>query len=145
MELNPKSNELLQQVHPDLAKVVRACATVFPGVFQVTEGRRDLERQKMLVAKGKSKTLKSRHLTGHAVDLTLFVDGQPTWKNPKDYTNLSIYMLKAAKDAGVHVRWGGDFDEDGVPAYEDTDSKFFDGPHFELSHKEYPALGPAAA
>jgi len=36
--------------------VVRSVRDVFPGVFQVTEGRRDLERQKMLVAKGKSKT-----------------------------------------------------------------------------------------
>src|SRR5882672_8648104 len=127
MTLNPKSNELLTQVHPDLAKVVRATATTFPGVFQVTEALRSIERQKELVAKGKSQTMKSRHLTGHAVDLTLFVDGKPTWKNPHDYTDLSNHILARAKEFGVHVRWGGDFDEDGIPAYEDKDSKFFDG------------------
>src|SRR5262245_39506409 len=136
--MDDRSKTNLAGVHGDLVRVIIAAAGKFPGRFEVTEGLRSIGRQRELVAKGKSKTLASRHITGHAVDLVVYKDGQPTWKDPNDYVALSACVLQCARDLGVHVRWGGDFDGDGVPAFNDRDSKFFDGPHFELSKKEYP-------
>lgn len=46
--------------------------------FVVVETLRTLERQKMLVATGKSKTLKSRHLLGCAADI-MPIGGYDRW------------------------------------------------------------------
>lgn len=50
--------------------------------FKVVEGLRTLERQKMLKAAGKSKTLKSLHLLGMAVDIYPLPNGYRT--KPED-------------------------------------------------------------
>ena len=71
----------LAGVHPDLVRVVRRL--IDEGVqFKVIEGVRSLERQRALFAAGKSKTMNSRHLTGHAVDLAPVVKGQILWDWP---------------------------------------------------------------
>ncbi len=66
--LSERSLKNLTGVHPDLVRVIEFAAGL--GVsFIVTEGMRTIERQKQLLAAGKSRTLRSRHLSGHAVDL----------------------------------------------------------------------------
>lgn len=67
--IDARSERNLQGVNKDLVKVVRRAAELSEIPFTVTEGLRTIERQRQLVAKGASKTMKSRHLTGHAVDL----------------------------------------------------------------------------
>ena len=66
--LTARDTERLRGVHPDLVRVVLRAAKV-GARFYVVEGLRTIERQRQLVASGASKTLNSRHLTGHAVDL----------------------------------------------------------------------------
>ena len=44
--------------------------------FVCTDGLRTVEEQKLLVAKGASKTMRSKHIEGKAVDLTSFI-GSP--------------------------------------------------------------------
>ncbi len=66
MTLDARSEEKLLGVRPELVKVIREAANRTK--FRVTEGLRTPERQKMLVAQRKSKTMASRHITGHAVD-----------------------------------------------------------------------------
>lgn len=56
--------EHLNTVHPRLADVVRLAAASLPFGLLVVEGVRTLERQKQLLAKGASRTLKSKHLAG---------------------------------------------------------------------------------
>jgi hypothetical protein len=60
----------LAGVHPDLMRVVRRAAEG-GAMFRVPldGGRRTPERQAELMRAGKTQTLNSRHLTGHAVDL----------------------------------------------------------------------------
>ena len=71
-----RSLQRLEGIHPDLRRVMdRAIATTDLD-FTVLEGLRSLERQKKLVASGASKTLKSRHLTGHAVDIAPLIEGK---------------------------------------------------------------------
>ena len=45
----------------------------------VAEGVRSLARQKELFAQGKSKTLKSKHLTGNAIDIYPIKDRKIYW------------------------------------------------------------------
>lgn len=129
-KLGARSLERLQGVHPDLVKVVKRALELTEYDFSVIEGVRSIETQRAYVAKGVSKTMNSRHLTGHAVDL--YPVGRPT---PWDRChNVAAAMLAAAKELGIHVRWGGDFNENG----RSDDESFYDGPHFELSRRKYP-------
>ena len=74
-----KSEEKLASVHRDLSRVARKALELSPVDFGITEGLRSEEKQKQLVAEGASKTMKSKHLTGHAIDIACFVDGEITW------------------------------------------------------------------
>lgn len=121
----------LQGVHPDLVKVCHRALELSDIDFSVIEGLRTYQRQKELVAKGASKTLNSRHLTGHAVDIAPYpID----WNDKAKFIALSKFMFQAAKELNVKIRWGGDWNENG----DWRDEKFFDSPHYELSRKAYP-------
>ena len=123
MTLNVRSEKNLAGVHPDLVKVVRLAAE--RAVFVVTEGLRTPERQAQLVAAGASKTTKSRHLTGHAVDLAALVGDEIRWDWPL-YKKLADVMKQAAQELNVPIEWGGDW------------RTFKDGPHFQLPWQQYP-------
>jgi peptidoglycan L-alanyl-D-glutamate endopeptidase CwlK len=123
--VTPRDRARLNGVHPDLVRVVEAAAKITAVPFIVTEGKRTLARQKELVAAGASKTLNSRHLTGHAVDLAALVGGEVRWDWPL-YSRIAAAMKDAAKTLGVAIVWGGDW------------RSFRDGPHFELDRKVYP-------
>ena len=110
-------------VHPDLVKVILEAQAQIP--FRVTEGLRSLERQKQLLAEGKTKTLDSRHLTGHAVDVVALVDGKVSWDFPH-YQKIANVVKHAAASRCVPIVWGGDW------------QSLKDGPHFELDRKAYP-------
>lgn len=123
--LSERSLSRLDGVHADLVRVVKRAAATSNIDFTVLEGLRTLERQKTLVARGASKTMKSRHLTGHAVDLAPFVDGQVVWAWPL-YHKLAVIVKAAAKDENVPIEWGGDW------------RSFKDGPHWQLPWGTYP-------
>jgi len=123
--LGEVSNRRLIGVHKDLVAVVRLAITLTAQDFRVIEGARTLERQKYYVAKGASKTLRSRHLTGHAVDLAPIVNGQVSW-DWKHFYPIADAMKAAAKQLKIPVEWGGDW------------AKFKDGPHWQLPWREYP-------
>jgi peptidoglycan L-alanyl-D-glutamate endopeptidase CwlK len=117
--LSEKSREKLEGVDIRLVRLVEQAIKETTMDFAVTEGLRTPERQKQLVNDGFSQTLKSKHLTGHAIDLVAIVDGKLSWEK-EHYTPLAEVMKKVANDQGINIRWGGDF------------KSFFDGPHFEL-------------
>lgn len=123
--LSTRSETRLTGVHPDLVKVVRRALEISTVDFAVVEGLRTPARQKELVASGASKTLNSRHITGHAVDLAPVIGGEIRWDWPPFY-DIAKAMKAAAKELGVAVDWGGDW------------VSFKDGPHWELSRKVYP-------
>lgn len=122
--LSQRSRDKLKGVHPDLVKVIEKAIEISPLDFVVIEGLRTLDRQKQLVAKGASKTLNSRHLTGHAVDIAPIVDGEVRWDWPL-YDALAPAVKQAANELNVPIVWGGDW------------KSFRDGPHFELDRKTY--------
>lgn len=121
----------LTGVHHDLQKVVKRCASD-GAEFIVTEGMRTLARQQQLLAKGATRTLHSRHLTGHAVDLAALVNAEVRWDWPL-YTLLAQAMKAAAAAEAVPIEWGGDW------------RTFKDGPHFQLPFAQYPETGEGFA
>ena len=82
MTLNVRSRERMKGVHPELVGVIEYAAEIAPGTFIVTEGLRTPDRQYQLYVSGASKTLNSRHLTGHAVDLAPVIGGRVSWDWP---------------------------------------------------------------
>lgn len=124
-KLGAQSELLLRGVHPDLIKVIRRAIQISKIDFKVLEGVRSVARQRELVKKGASQTMKSRHIHGFAVDIAPFVAGQVRWDWPL-YFQLSATVKQAAKDVGVPVEWGGDW------------KTFKDGPHWQLPARKYP-------
>jgi len=122
-------------VHPDLVLVVSRGLLYSRVDFAITEGVRSYERQKDLVAQGKSWTLNSNHLVqpdgfAHAIDVMavgdLNADGVVdahdkgiAWTRGF-YHDIADAMKQAAEELGIGIRWGGDF------------AGRYDGPHFEL-------------
>jgi len=123
--LSQRSRERLKGVHPDLVAVVEAAILLTPVDFMVTEGLRTPARQAELVRAGASRTLNSRHLTGHAVDVAAWVDGGVRWDWPL-YPRIAEAFKAAAKGRDVALIWGGDW------------PRLRDGPHFELDRRGYP-------
>jgi len=78
----------------------------------ISSGRRTTSEQKALVAKGASKTLKSRHITGRAFDIDILGYGRdelPQW----------FWDLVGQYGESLGLKWGGRF------------KGFYDGAHFE--------------
>lgn len=128
-KLSSRSLTALKGVDKRLQDVVSLAIKYTTEDFFVNEGVRTIERQKMLVAQGASKTMRSKHLTGHAVDLVpVAVNGQIPWKDDKKFKAIGDAMFKAAKELNVKIRWGKDWNMNGIY----TDETFVDSPHFEL-------------
>lgn len=123
-KLGARSLERLEGVHPDLVAVVKLAIQKTEIDFTVLEGLRTKERQVQLVASGASRTMNSRHLTGHAVDLGAMLNGKVEWSWPL-YDKIAKAMKESAEELNIPVEWGGDW-------------KMKDGPHWQLPWKSYP-------
>ena len=123
--LSLKSKLKYKGVHPDLIKVVDLAIKKSEVDFMVIEGLRTVERQKELYAKGATRTMKSRHIHGFAVDLAAVVGGKVEWSWPL-YPKIAKAMKEAAAELNIPIVWGGDW------------KTFKDGPHFELLSSKYP-------
>ena len=123
MTLDPRSEEHLLGVRPELVKVIREAANRTK--FRVTEGLRTPERQKMLVAARKSKTLNSRHITGHAIDFIAIGEDNIATYDDDDMARVVNVIKGCAIEQGVKIECGYDWG--------------WDSPHVELDRKAYPA------
>lgn len=123
--LGTRSLTNLWGVHADLVKVVKRAIEITPMDFAVVEGVRTLARQRYLVATGKSKTLKSRHLTGHAVDLAPVKNGTISW-DWDDFWPVINAMDTASAELHIQHEAGGHW------------KNFPDGPHHQLTWAAYP-------
>lgn len=122
-----RSLKRLSGVHPQLRRVMDHALTLVPLDITVLEGVRSKARQQQLVASKASRTMNSRHLTGHALDIApLDADGHVSFDWPL-YHRIAPAIKQAARELGVPIEWGGDW------------SSFPDGPHWQLPWDEYPA------
>jgi len=120
-----RSLNSLRGIHPDLRRVIDRALQDSPLDFVVIEGLRSQDRQRQLVASGASRTMNSRHITGHAVDLLPIGPNGPAFDWPL-YDQLGPAVKLAADKLGIALDWGGDW------------KSFRDGPHFELDRAAYP-------
>jgi hypothetical protein len=121
-QLGKRSLQNLSGVHPDLVAVVKRAIELTEQDFTVIEGIRNINRQRELVKSGFSKTMNSRHLTGHAVDVAPW----PISWDWEYFYPIADAMKQAAEELEVDLEWGGDW------------KSFPDGPHYQLSRKAYP-------
>ncbi|HAK2208007.1 TPA: M15 family metallopeptidase [Salmonella enterica] len=126
-KFSQRSENNLSGVNADLQRLARVALSLSGVDFGITEGMRTSERQRELVAEGKSQTMKSRHITGHAVDVYAYPAGTPSgswdWKY---YEQIAKAFRLASQQTGIPVEWGGDW------------KTLKDGPHFQLPSAQYP-------
>lgn len=120
-----RSYDRLAGVRPELIAVATRALALSELDFTVLEGLRSIERQRALVASGASQTMRSRHLTGHAIDIAPLLDGQVRWDWPL-YDTLAKAIKQAAAELMVPIEWGGDW------------TSLRDGPHWQLPWAQYP-------
>jgi len=118
--LSQRSMQNLSGVHPDLVNVVKRAIEITEADFVVIEGVRNIDRQRKLVAQGKSQTMNSRHLTGHAVDIVPY---PVTWEK-EAFIPIVEAMARAAEELGIDIVHGHDWG--------------WDSPHHELDREVYP-------
>mgnify|MGYP003631251144 FL=1 len=121
-KLGTRSMQSLSGVHPDLVDVVKLAITITEVDFTVIEGIRNINRQRQLYKAGKSTTMNSRHITGHAIDM---VPWPVDWDDLERFNVMAEAMKTAAEVQEIPIVWGGDW------------KSFYDAPHFELNRKKY--------
>jgi peptidoglycan LD-endopeptidase CwlK len=146
--LSDRSMSMLQGVDEQLVATVKLAILNTKIDFGVICGLRTMEEQRVLVDKGASKTMRSKHLDGKAVDLMAYIGSRGSWELNL-YDDIADAMQEAAVETGAVLRWGAawhindirDWDgtmEDAMNAYVDlrrSEGKrpFIDGPHFEIA------------
>lgn len=115
----------LEGVHHDLVEVAHLALSISPIDFVIIDGVRTIEEQRILVAKGKSKTMDSRHLTGHAIDVAAWMNGTISWdfglyEKITDAFDMAAGRLKTPIVCGID--W----------------PSFVDAGHIELDRRRYP-------
>lgn len=135
-KLSKRSLDRLVGVNEKMVAIVKRAIEISEVDFMVVEGLRTLKRQEELYAQGRTKpgkivtwTMKSKHIEGLAVDIApINSDGQIAWNDLKKFDKMAEAMFKASKELNINIRWGRDWDMDGIRGEKgETDS-----PHFEL-------------
>ena len=146
-KLSKRSLARLDGVNDKMVKVVTTAIGLSKIDFGVICGLRTIEEQRELVAKGASKTMKSKHIEGNAVDLMAYIGSRASWELDL-YDDIADAMKIAADEHDVQIRWGAAWH---IPDLREWDSSlqdamneyidlrrgqgrrpFIDGPHFEL-------------
>ena len=140
--MDTRGTLILKSVDHRLSDIIYVASEICKIPMLITEGLRTLERQKLLVSQGRSKTMNSKHLTGLAVDIVPIIDGMDVWSyldgKPLDsrareaFRTIRNSIFEAAETLHLHVRWGNDWDGDGIEVGPDPDESFEDWPHYEL-------------
>jgi len=125
-----RSEKNLRGVHPHLVLIYRSAVQMSALDPVVTCGPRTVAEQRILVARGASQTMNSRHIPGRdglakAIDVAFIFGQDVRWDWPL-YVAFAVIMKEAASVLRLPLEWGGDW------------KTFKDGPHFQLPSKQYP-------
>jgi peptidoglycan L-alanyl-D-glutamate endopeptidase CwlK len=134
-KFSDKSNKRLDTCHTLLGELFRE--VVKEDDCTIVEGQRSMSRQNQLYSEGKSK-LKwpdSKHngMPSEGVDAAPYIPGKGIpWDHPEQFYFFAGKVKAKARQLGISVRWGGDWDGDG----DVKDQRFNDLPHWELLSTE---------
>lgn len=105
-KLGKRSLSRLEGVDERLVAVVKYAIGISKVDFTVLEGLRSVERQRELVQKGNSQTMKSKHIEGLAVDLGAYDSVTGIRWEEAAYFPIADAMQQAAKVCDVALCWG---------------------------------------
>ena len=101
-----KNYKRLEGVHKDILVILSEVSKHTSIAIPLNGGIRTLEIQKKLFKKGASKTLKSKHLTGNAVDVCPFYNGKIDWEASNDFSYLCGMIKLIAIYKGIKIIQG---------------------------------------
>lgn len=146
--LSDRSLSKLQGVDEQLVATVKLAILLTKVDFGVICGIRTMEEQRILVEKGASQTMRSKHLEGKAVDLMAYIGSRGSWELNL-YDDIADAMKQAAIETGAVLCWGAawhvpdirQYDgtmEDAMNGYVDLSRSrgkrpFLDCPHFQVA------------
>lgn len=113
--LGRKSRAEMEQMHPDLIRVIEFAIQITGQDFTVFDGFRSAADQYALYQRGASQldgyARISKHQVQpdgfvHAADLVPYIDGRVVWDWPAIYV-IADAMFCAARTLDVDLRWGG--------------------------------------
>ena len=146
--LSQRSLGRLDGVNNKLHSVVTTAITLTNVDFGVTCGLRTEKEQEDLVARGASQSMKSKHLTGDAVDVVAYIGGSRISWELNLYDDIADAFKEASIKEGVGIRWGASWHIPDLREWEGTAEEammeyidlrrsqgrrpFIDAPHFEL-------------
>lgn len=132
-KLSKTSRDRLSGIKPVLIDIVETAIETSPVDFGIpadgglrtakrqnemfSQGRTDMTKPKITNADGIVK--KSRHQSGDAFDIYVFINGSASW-NVEQLTVVARHLIAVAKTKGIILVWGGDW------------KTFKDYPHFEI-------------
>ena len=133
-----KSSEKLDTCHGELRVLFKRVLEVCPLDITIIEGMRSNERQQELYDTGMSKLQagQSKHNVtekeplSRAVDVAPLTENGIEWENRELWLHFGGYVKGVAREMGIPIRWGGDWDGD----FSFKDQTFHDMPHFELGY-----------
>ena len=102
-KFSEKSVEKLNTVDPVLKKLVCEVQKISPIPFEISEGIRSLARQRQLIAEGKSKTLKSKHLLGQAIDFVPLRKGKWNFNGWESAAFIAGLFIAKSKELGIKI------------------------------------------
>ena len=147
-KFSQRSLSKLEGVKPELQRVAHRALELTTVDFGVIQGLRTVEEQKQLVAKGASQTMKSKHLTGDAIDVAAYIGSRLSWEISL-YDDIADAFKQAAIEEGITIRWGAAWTVTDIRLWTGTMQEatnsyidlrrsqgrrpFIDSPHFELN------------
>lgn len=144
MSFDSESLVRLKALDPRLVVIMQHAKQRTPFEWRIVQTDRTIEQQREYFAAGRSKIdpdkyqnradlyKAAKHIVGPGMPLSRAVDVAIVGKEPYHIPSL-CYLAGVVRSMsiglGTQVRWGGDFDQDGVLLEAGT---FIDLPHFEL-------------
>jgi len=144
--LSQRSLSKMTGINNELHTVVCSAIKLSKIDFGVICGMRTETEQRALLEKGATTTMKSKHLTGDAVDLMAYIGSRGSWELNL-YDDIADAMKEAAIQERVGIRWGAAWNIPDIREWEGTMEEamnhyiderraqkrrpFIDGPHFE--------------
>jgi peptidoglycan L-alanyl-D-glutamate endopeptidase CwlK len=146
--LSKGSIKRLKGVNETLVQVVHRAIEITEVDFGVSCGLRTIEEQRKLYSTGASKTLKSKHIDGEAVDLVAYMNGNVSWELSV-YDEIATAVALAARELDLPIRWGAAWHIPDIRYWEKSFEEaytdyidlrraegrvpFIDAPHFEIN------------
>lgn len=144
MSFDEKSIDMLTRLDPQLAVIMTNAKDSTPFDWRIVQTDRTIEQQREYFKAGRSKVnpdkyadptelyKAAKHIVGPGMEFSRAVDVAIVGKDPYHVPTLCYLagvVRRLSLGLGTPVRWGGDFDQDGLLLETGT---FQDLPHFEL-------------